>query len=87
MEEEEQLYALKIYLDLLGELVENQEAGVDSALKITTSPGMLVDKYESIEKLGLFRGSENVLIIDDGLYVNIDTILESRTYEIEVMDE
>ena len=87
MGEEEQLYALKIYLDLLGELVENQEEGVESTLRITTSPGMLVDKYEPIEKLGLFQGSENVLIIDDGLYVNIDTILESRTYEIEVLDE
>ena len=84
---EEEFNALEVYLGLLGDLVENQEKGVDSALKITTSPGMLVDKYEPIEKLGLFQGSENVLIIDDGLYVNIDTILESRTYEIEVLDE
>ena len=84
---EEEFNALEVYLNLLGDLVENQEKGVDSALKITTSPGMLVDKYEPIEKLGLFQGSENVLIIDDGLYVNIDTILESRTYEIEVLDE
>ena len=84
---EEEFNALEVYLNLLGDLVENQEKGVDSALRITTSPGMLVDKYEPIEKLGLFQGSENVLIIDDGLYVNIDTILESRTYEIEVMDK
>ena len=84
---EEEFNALEVYLNILGDLVENQEKGVDSALKITTSPGMLVDKYEPIEKLGLFQGSENVLIIDDGLYVNIDTILESRTYEIEVLDE
>lgn len=87
MEEEEELYALKIYLDLLGELVENQEKGVESALKITTSPGMLVDEYDPIEMLGLFRGSDNILIIDNGYGVYIEPILKSCTYELEVMDE
>ena len=85
--EEDEFDVLKVYLDLLGTLVEHQEAGVQSRLTIHTPAGQFVEEYDQIEHLGLFRGSDNVLIIDNGYGVYIEEILELHTYKLEVVGE
>ena len=81
---EEEYSSLEVFLDLLGTLVENQEDDKISHLEITrTHNGAPYCTYDQIEKLGLFRGSEDLLLIDNGYGVYIEIIHSGLKFEIK----
>lgn len=81
---EEEFDSLNVYLNLFGDLVENQEDDKISHLEITrTHNGAPYCTYDQIEKLGLFRGSEDVLLIDSGYGVYTEIIHSGLKFEIK----
>lgn len=81
---EEEFSSLEVFLDLLGTLVENQEDDKISQLEITMSyNGAPYSMYDPIEKIGLFRGSEDLLIIDNGYEVYTEIIHDGLKFEIK----
>ena len=84
VEEEEEFNALDVYLGLLGDLVENQEDGKISKLKVTLAHnGAPHAMYNPVEKLGIFQGSEDLLIIDNGCGVYTEIIDSGLKFEIK----
>ena len=84
---EEEFSSLEVFLDLLGTLVENQEDDKISQLEITrTHSGAPYSMYAPVEKIGLFRGSDDLLIIDNGYAVYTEIIHSGLKFEIKEIE-